>query len=116
MRGELFQRTSDVLMKLLPLTVSVKAGPPAWELEGLRLLMTGVGLFICMLTAAAASIMPAPQVAVVHLAPVPVGKTGKARAVDCMRKRTWAGVRAGFIDSISDAIPDTCGAAMLVPW
>ena len=50
-RGELFQRTSELLMKLLPLTVNENAALPAWELDGLKLLMTGTGLLMTKFTA-----------------------------------------------------------------
>ena len=39
-----FQRTTELEMKLLPLTVSVKAGPPAVADEGDRLVIAGTGL------------------------------------------------------------------------
>ncbi len=45
-RFDPFQRTTDLATKLLPLTVSVKAGPPAAAEEGLRLLVVGAGLLI----------------------------------------------------------------------
>jgi hypothetical protein len=38
-----FQRTTDDEMKLLPLTVSIKAGPPAVTDEGLMPVMAGTG-------------------------------------------------------------------------
>ena len=42
-RGEPFQRTDELLMKLVPLTVSVKVGPPAAAELGLRLSTDGKG-------------------------------------------------------------------------
>ena len=56
--------------------------------------------------------MPAPQSAVVQSRPVPVGN---ARAVVWIFDSTCDGVSAGFLDSISEAMPATCGVAMLVP-
>ena len=50
-RGELFQRTSAVLTKLLPLTVSANAALPAGAVTGFKLLITGSGLIIAKLTA-----------------------------------------------------------------
>ena len=44
MRLDPFQRTVDELTKLVPLTVSVKAAPPAVAEEGLRLVIVGTGL------------------------------------------------------------------------
>ena len=41
--SELFHRTFEPLMKLLPSTISVKEGPPAVPQEGLRLMMAGWG-------------------------------------------------------------------------
>jgi len=43
-RLELFHRTIDPGMKLLPFTVSVNAGPPALADVGLRLVVVGTGL------------------------------------------------------------------------
>ena len=63
-------------------------------------------------TAAAASMIPAPQSAVVQSRPVAVGNT---RAVVWILDKTSDGVSAGFLESISDAMPATCGVAMLVP-
>ena len=40
---------------------------------------------------------------------------GNARAVLCSFVSTWAGVSAGFFDSISATVPATCGAAIDVP-
>ena len=42
-RSAPFQRTTDVEMKLLPLTVSVKPAPPAVAEVGLMLVMLGTG-------------------------------------------------------------------------
>src|SRR5213594_3310464 len=42
-RSAPFQRTTDVEMKLLPLTVSVKPAPPAMAEVGLMLVMLGTG-------------------------------------------------------------------------
>jgi len=41
-----FHRTTEPLTKLLPLTVSVKAAPPAFADKGLRLVVTGTGLVV----------------------------------------------------------------------
>ena len=43
---EPFQRTVEPLTKLVPLTVRVKAAPPAVAEEGLRLVVVGTGLLI----------------------------------------------------------------------
>ena len=69
--------------------------------------------------------MPAPQVVVVQLLAlrsavgrVAVGRAdvgGKARAVLISSWRICAGVRSGFTDSISAAVPETSGAEKLVP-
>ena len=70
--------------------------------------------------------MPAPQVVVVQLhwlcavpsGAVAVGRAdvgGKARAVLISSWRICAGVRSGFTDSISAAVPETSGAEKLVP-
>ncbi len=45
-RFDPFHRTTEPATKLLPLTVSVKAGPPAVAEEGLRLVVVGTGLLI----------------------------------------------------------------------
>ena len=75
-------------------------------------------------SAECASSMPAPQVSVVQLHCPPedvVGQVGsapstaKGRAPDCMRAMILAGVRAGFSDSISAAVPAASGALKLVP-
>ena len=42
-RADPFQRTTDAEMKLLPLTVSMKSGPPAVTDDGLMLVMAGTG-------------------------------------------------------------------------
>src|SRR5215813_8333426 len=42
-RFDPFQRTTELLTKLLPLTVSVKAGPPAFAWFGVTLMTAGVG-------------------------------------------------------------------------
>src|SRR5437660_8161875 len=63
-------------------------------------------------TAAAASTIPAPQSAVVQSLLVP---TGNARAVVESFDATCDGVSEGFTDSINEAMPATCGVAMLVP-
>src|SRR4029434_6728237 len=39
-RSALFQRTTELLMKLLPLTLSVKVGPPANTRRGIKLVST----------------------------------------------------------------------------
>ncbi len=54
--------------------------------------------------------MPAPQIEVVH----PLNGE-KARAVERRIDDTSAGLSAALRDSISDTMPATCGAAMLVP-
>ncbi len=41
-RSDPFQRTTEPVTKLLPLTVRVKAVPPALAVAGLRLVMVGV--------------------------------------------------------------------------
>ena len=46
-----FHRTREPLTKLLPLTVSVKAAPPAVADEGLRLVVTGTGLVVVSVVA-----------------------------------------------------------------
>ena len=43
-RFEPFQRTTDPDTKFVPLTVNVKADPPAVAEEGLRLVVVGTGL------------------------------------------------------------------------
>ena len=45
-RFDPFQRTLEPATKLLPLTVSVNAGPPAFAVAGLRLVVVGTGLLI----------------------------------------------------------------------
>ena len=45
-RLEPFHCTADPLTKLVPLTVSVMAKPPAVANEGLKLVIVGNGLFI----------------------------------------------------------------------
>ena len=80
-------------------------------------------------TAAPASSMPAPQVAVVQWhsicetvvsvlhagAVAPAGRAGNARAVDWSRLCTCMGVSVGWADSIKATVPDTSGAEKLVP-
>lgn len=63
------------------------------------------------LSAAAASTIPRPHVAGVQLLPL-----GKARAVSCRMVRLWLRPSVGLRAAIKDRMPDTCGAAMLVPW
>ena len=46
-RSAPFQRTTELLMKFVPLTVNVNAAPPAVSELGLTLLMVGVG-FVCV--------------------------------------------------------------------
>jgi hypothetical protein len=45
-RSEPFHLTTDPEMKLVPLTVNVKADPPAVAEEGLRFVVVGKGLLI----------------------------------------------------------------------
>jgi len=47
-----FQRTTDDKLKLLPLTVRVKAGPPAVALFGESEVSEGTGLLIVIVTVA----------------------------------------------------------------
>ena len=47
----LFQRTTDPLIKFVPVTVRVKFAPPAVVDEGLRLVTVGAGLLTVKLTA-----------------------------------------------------------------
>src|SRR5206468_457004 len=54
-----FQRTVEPLTKPLPLTVSVKARPPAVALAGLKPVTTGRGLPTVTLTAGAVVLLPA---------------------------------------------------------
>lgn len=61
-------------------------------------------------TAAAAFAMPDPQLAVVHEDPA-----GNGVALACSIADTWSGLSESSTDNISDTIPATCGAAMLVP-
>src|SRR5581483_11146986 len=76
-------------------------------------ILNGVGVSQTDATAAAASTMPAPQVAVVQsVQPV---KVGNGRALACSLARISAGVSAGLSDNMSETTPVTCGAAMLVP-
>jgi hypothetical protein len=54
-----FHCTTEPLTKLLPLTVSVKAAPPANADEGLKLVITGTGLVVVPVVADLyATIMP----------------------------------------------------------
>ncbi len=62
-------------------------------------------------TAAAASSMPLPHRDVLQVLPL-----GNALAVFCRICSTWAGVRSGLSENISETTPVTCGVAMLVPW
>ena len=55
--------------------------------------------------------MPATQLDT----PTPAPLLGKPRALDFSSDSTWAGVSAGLAASISAAVPDTSGAAKLVP-
>src|SRR5215475_8974070 len=59
-----FHRTTELATKLLPVTVSVSAGPPAAALVGDRLLATGTGLPPAPTnrTASAAACCPDPPV------------------------------------------------------
>ena len=50
-RSDPFQRTTDEEMKLLPLTVRTKAGPPAVTDDGLMLVMFGTGFAALMVNA-----------------------------------------------------------------
>ena len=102
----------------LPLTValSVMVAPSCAglaELASVVVVADGCAVPPAASTAAAASTIPAPHSAVVQSLPVP---TGNARAVVESFDVTCDGVSAGLTDSISEAMPATCGVAMLVPW
>ena len=74
--------------------------------------MLGGGRVDASANAAAALTIPAPQVAVVQSAPVPVGKT---RALVCKVFNTCVGDNDGFTDNISATTPETWAVDMLVP-
>ena len=57
-RFEPFQRTMDVEMKLLPLTVSVKPVPPAVAEVGLMLVMLGTGFAAAIVNATEFEVPP----------------------------------------------------------
>ncbi len=100
---------------LLPVTVAVRVtGVPTVDgLSELDSVVVDAGSDTSARRAAAASTMPAPQSAVVQSRTVPVGN---ARAVVWIVASTCAGVSDGASDRISEAMPVTCGVAMLVPW
>src|SRR5581483_2728544 len=85
--------------------------PPGSACLSSPALATGGVVLVADRSAATASSIPAPQSAVVHVDPA-----GNGRAVARSFWRTSAAVSAGFSESISDATPETWGAAMLVPW
>src|SRR5438132_13808890 len=62
-------------------------------------------------TVSSALRMPSPQVVYVQVLPV-----GNDQALYLSTSATWSGVRLGRTPNSSDATPDTCGAAMLVPF
>ena len=101
----------------LPATLAMKvtvvpAGAGLPELDSVVVVAVAIATEAAA-TAAPASTMPAPQSAVLQ---PPEASVGNARAVVCNFDITWAGVSDGFRDSISEAMPATCGVAMLVPW
>src|SRR5258705_7509591 len=51
-RAAPFQLTVELMTKLLPLTVSVAAEPPEVALDGLKLPITGAGLFTVVIAVA----------------------------------------------------------------
>ena len=104
-RLRLFHFTIEPLMKFAPVMVRVVLGLPALICLGLKSVMRGRPL-----TELKALAMPGPQIDVLHVLP-----PGKALTVFCMIWLTCAGVALGMSDTTSDAIPATCGAAMLVP-
>ena len=57
-----FHLTTELEMKLVPLTVSVKAGPPAVADEGLRLVVVGTGLSGTLIVKVWALEVPPPGV------------------------------------------------------
>lgn len=71
----------------------------------------GGGVLSIAAKVAAAFAIPLPQLAVVQ-----VPFAGKGVAFCCSKVKTCAGVRLGLMLSISETRPETCGAAMLVPW
>jgi hypothetical protein len=97
-------RTKLAWEKLYPVIVTlVPAGPPV----GKNPVMAGG----TALTAAAASSMPLPHKEVVQVLP-----DGNGLTVACRICSTWAGVKFGLSENISETTPVTCGVAMLVPW
>jgi hypothetical protein len=57
-RFDPFQRTTELLMKFVPVTVSVNAEPPAVADEGLRLLRVGTGLAATIVNATPPEVPP----------------------------------------------------------
>ena len=97
-------RTALAWAKFNPLMVTLV---PAGPLVGKNPVMAGG----TALTAAAASSMPLPHKEVLQVLPA-----GNGRTVACRICSTWAGVRFGLSENISETTPVTCGVAMLVPW
>ena len=108
------------------LTVPPKIGPctplagvamrVSMILQGSSGLYTSAGDGWTAAVAAPASMIPAPhEVAPLLLQSAPPVLVGKTRAVVCITASTCAGVKLGLMDSNSDAIPATCGVAILVP-
>jgi hypothetical protein len=73
---------------------------------GFKLVMRGTTA-----TAAPAFTIPLPQIEVLQVLPA-----GKALAVFCMICCTCKGLSEGLNENNNDATPETCGAAILVPW
>jgi hypothetical protein len=61
-RSTPFHLTTELLMKLVPLTVSVNAAPPAVADEGLRLEVVGTGLFAALIVNVCVLDVPPPGV------------------------------------------------------
>jgi hypothetical protein len=57
-RSTPFHRTLDPETKLLPVTVRVKAGPPAVVEDGVMLVMIGTGLEVCAVKVTALDVPP----------------------------------------------------------
>ena len=85
-RGELFQRISELLRKLLPLTVNVNAAPPAVAMEGLKLLIAGAGLLITKFTAADVPPPGAGLTTVAAAIPAVAISTAGIAAVSCVEE------------------------------